>query len=174
MMQMMETERDRRNKTPQVMSPRLPKTSQSIPNFQHNKYIYIYISGWLLKNHLKKYEFVNGNLKKLWVRQWEGWHPIYYEKIKNVPNHQPVCIYIYWGLFFIPLRLFPFRSSCASPLRALARPAFQSLLRFWKVFFYEHSFTKIQALKKLTWNQVGKNRMWSLRWWAGRCFEVVQ
>jgi hypothetical protein len=29
-------------------------------------------------NHLEKYE-----------SQWEGWHPIYYGKIKNVPNHQP-------------------------------------------------------------------------------------
>ena len=23
---------------------------------------------------------------------WEGWHPIYYGKITNVPNHQPDCL----------------------------------------------------------------------------------
>ena len=32
-------------------------------------------------------------------------------------------IYCIWRFVFIGLRLFPFRSSCASPLRALARPA---------------------------------------------------
>jgi hypothetical protein len=36
-------------------------------------------SGWWCNNHLEKYE-----------SQWEGWHPIYYGKIKNVWNHQPV------------------------------------------------------------------------------------
>ena len=77
---------------------------------------------------------------------------------------------IYMGVVFIPLRLFPFRSSCASPLHALARPAFQSLLRFWKVFF----LMSMVALKKLTWNQFCKSRMWSPRWWAGRCFKVAQ
>ena len=42
-------------------------------------------------------------------------------------------MYIYiWGLFFIPARFFPFRSSCASPLRALAPHAFQTLVGFWK------------------------------------------
>ena len=29
-------------------------------------------------------------LWKIWVRQWERWHPIYYGKYKShVPNHQP-------------------------------------------------------------------------------------
>ena len=26
---------------------------------------------------------------KIWVRQWEGWHPIYWKNNPNVPNHQP-------------------------------------------------------------------------------------
>ena len=56
-----------------------------------------------------------------------------YIYIKNIHLYIYICVCV-GGLFFIPLRLFPFRSSCASPLRALARPAFQSLLRFWNGF----------------------------------------
>ena len=47
-----------------------------------NMYI-MSISGWWLTYPSEKYEFVNGKD-----------HPIYYGKIKNVPNHQP-DIYIY-------------------------------------------------------------------------------
>jgi hypothetical protein len=38
-------------------------------------YIYYLVGGF---NHLEKYEFVNGKD-----------YPIYYGKVKNVPNHQP-------------------------------------------------------------------------------------
>ena len=47
------------------------------------------ISGWWCNNHLEKYE-----------SQWERLSHILW-KIKNVPNHQPVLIYIYipWYIF---------------------------------------------------------------------------
>ena len=38
--------------------------------------------GWLVVSTLP--------LWKIWVRPWEGWHPIIWWKIKHVPNHQPV------------------------------------------------------------------------------------
>ena len=69
-------------------------------------------------------------------------------------------IYIYMGVVFIPLRLFPFRSSCASPLHALARPAFQSLLRFWKGFFFnEHGCIKKIDLESVLQEQNVKSEM---------------
>ena len=40
-------------------------------------------TGWWCNNHLEK-------CWKMWVRQWEGWHPIYeMENKSHVPNHQP-------------------------------------------------------------------------------------
>jgi hypothetical protein len=40
------------------------------------------ITGWRCNNHLAKCE-----------SQWEGWHPIYYGKIKHVWNHQPAYMW---------------------------------------------------------------------------------
>ena len=37
-------------------------------------------------NQLEKYE-----------SQWEGWHPFFFWKIKNVPNHQLVIMWWAWG-----------------------------------------------------------------------------
>jgi len=40
-------------------------------------------------------------LWKIWVRQWEGWHPIYIPYImekKHVPNHQPEWIWVSFAM----------------------------------------------------------------------------
>ena len=105
-------------------------------------YIYIYISICICII----YSYIVKNQLPYMIREY-------------IPLHIYIYIYIYiWGLLFIPLRLFPFRNSCASPLRALARPAFQSLLRFWIRFLWAW-LHKNTGIKKLTWNQFGKNRM---------------
>ena len=60
-------------------------------------------TGWWLKNHLEKYEFVNGKdyISHIWNR-----------KIKNVPNHQPLYIYALRWFKKMAMEIFSFSILC--------------------------------------------------------------
>ena len=57
---------------------------QSVSQYTQHLYIYIHTPGWWFQPS-EKYEFVS----------WDDEIPNIYGNIKNVPNHQPVYIYIY-------------------------------------------------------------------------------